>query len=195
MAVKQVGRNRHQKRAHRPGEARVSRSQVGELLQLSRSEKADERLTATKFLCPCHIRGRIPEVWSAIFRLMEDPEARVRFAAWHTLEDGGLPPEPDGLARLELLLDREGDPKVRRFAELIIGPALAERRRLEQASLRFLGRSAGRLRGKCDFCGERDIAVERDLETMIPTSSFPRPALICQGCLSPKTPNVTERAT
>ena len=94
---KALGRNKHQKAAHRPGEVKVSRAQVGELLELSCSADADERLTAAKFMCPCHIRGRIPEVWSAIYRLMEDDDRRVRFAAWHTLEDGGLPSEPDAL--------------------------------------------------------------------------------------------------
>jgi len=178
-----AGRNKHQKAAHRPGEVRVSRAQVSELLRLSRSESADERLYATKFLCPCHIRGRIPEVWSAIFRLLEDDDPRVRFAAWHTLEDGGLPPEPGSLARLESRLNRESDAKVRRFAQQIIGPALAERARLEQTALR---RPSSRMRGKCDFCGERDVVVERDLETMIPTASLPRPALVCQRCRSPK---------
>ena len=38
------------------------------------------------------------------------------------------------------------------------------------------------MRGKCDFCGARDVAVERDLETMIPTDTLPRLALICQRC-------------
>ena len=82
-------------------------------------------------MCPCHIRGRIPEVWRAIYRLMEDDDRRVRFAAWHTLEDGGLPSEPGALARLELLLKQETDPKVRVFAKRLIGAALAERDRHE----------------------------------------------------------------
>jgi hypothetical protein len=40
-----------------------------------------------------------------------------------------------------------------------------------------------RQRGKCDFCGARDVLVERDLETMIPTGDWPRPALICERCV------------
>ena len=181
-AVKRAtGRNKHQKAAHRPGELRVSRSQVAELLELSRSDKVEERLIAAKYLCPCYIRGRIPEVWTAIYGMMEDQDARVRFAAWHTLEDGGLPAERDARARLELLFNRENDPKVRRMAEQRLGPVLAERRHQELTSMQF---TAGRLRGKCDFCGERDLVVERDLDTMIPTDTLPRPALICQRCAS-----------
>ena len=179
---KTLGRNKHQKAAHRAGEVKVSRAQVGELLELSCSADADERLTAAKFMCPCHIRGRIPEVWRAIYRLMEDDDRRVRFAAWHTLEDGGLPSEPDALARLEQLLNQETDPKVRVFAKRLIGAALAERDRHEFARLQLASRPASRMRGKCDFCSARDVAVERDLDTMIPTETLPRPALICQRC-------------
>ena len=179
---KMLGKNKHQKAAHRPGEAKVSRAQVGELLQLSCSVDADERLTAAKFMCPCHIRGRIPEVWSAIYRLMEDEDRRVRFAAWHTLEDGGLPGEPEALARLEQLLHQETDPKVRAFARRLIGAALAERDRQEWARMRLSAKPVSSLRGKCDFCGARDLAVDRDLDTMIPTTTLPRPALICRRC-------------
>ncbi|HTX48209.1 MAG TPA: HEAT repeat domain-containing protein [Caulobacteraceae bacterium] len=172
-------RNKYQRAAHRPGERRVSRSQVPELLELSRSDDVEERLIAAKYLCPCHTRGSLPEVWSAIYRMMEDADARVRFAAWHTLEDGGLPPEPEARARLEELYHRERDRKVRRMAEIRLGPILAGRRR---QALMAMQRATGRLRGKCDFCGERDLAVERDLDTMIPTDTLPRPALICQRC-------------
>jgi len=41
-------RNRFQKAAFRPGEARVSRAQVAELMTLARSDDADERLIAAK---------------------------------------------------------------------------------------------------------------------------------------------------
>ena len=114
---------------------------------------------------------------------MEDVDRRVRFAAWHTLEDGGLPSEPAALARLELLLNQETDPKVRVFAKRLIGAALAERDRQEFARMQLASRPASRMRGKCDFCSARDVAVERDLDTMIPTDSLPRPALICQRCI------------
>lgn len=179
---KTLGMNKHQKAAHRPGERKISRAQVGELLELSCSADPGERLTAATFMCPCHIRGHIPEVWSAIYRLMEDDDRRVRFAAWHTLEDGGLPSEPAALTRLEQLLNQETDPKVRTFAKRLIGPALAERDQQEWARMRLGGKPGSALRGKCDFCGARDVTVDRDLDTMIPTDTLPRPALICRRC-------------
>jgi hypothetical protein len=175
-------RNRHQKAAFRPGDARVSRAELAELLALSRSDDADERLTAATFLCPCHVRGRTEPIWQAVLNLMADADPRVRFAAWHTLEDGGVPGEEGVLERLEAALDGEADPKVRGMAELVIGPLLAERDRRELGRMRRM--DIGR-RGKCDFCGMRDVIVREDFETRIPTAGLSRAALICRSCAAP----------
>ena len=180
--MKTVPRNRHQKAAHRPGEKRVSRAQVDELLALAKSDLAEERLVAAKFLCPCHVRGRNEEIWQAVLTLMTDADRRVRFAAWHTLEDGGVPNEAGVLEMLEARLGEESDPGVIGMAQFAIGPLLAER---DRRDLSLMRRPATQMRGKCDFCGERGVVVERDFETMIPTADLPRPALICQRCAAP----------
>ena len=172
-------RNRHQKAAFRPGEQRVTRAQVGELLALAKSGDAEDRLVAAKYLCPCHVRGRTETIWQAVLALMADADPRIRFAAWHTLEDGGVPNEDGVLDRLEAALAGEADPKVRGMANLVLGPLIAGRDRLELARMR---RPDFRLKGKCDFCGERDVAVREDFETRIPTAGFPRAALICSRC-------------
>jgi hypothetical protein len=172
-------RNRHQKAAFRPGEARVSRAELAELLALSRSDDADERLTAATFLCPCHVRARTEPIWQAVLNLMADADPRVRFAAWHTLEDGGVPREDGVLERLQAALAAEADPKVRGIANQAIGPLVAERERAELGRMRRLDFAQ---RGKCDFCGERDTPVRQDLETSIPTAGLSRPALICRAC-------------
>ena len=125
------GLNRHQKAARRPGEERVGREMVEELLQLSRSPDPADREHAASFLCPCHVRRRIEEVWNALFRMMEDEDVRVRRAAWHTLEDGGKPDDP----RLDRLLDRlsrtETDRRVRSFIDIFSG------QRRKKADLEF----------------------------------------------------------
>jgi hypothetical protein len=176
-------RNRHQKAAHRPGELRVSRAQVAELVALSTSEDADERLTAAKYLCPCHVRGRHDEAWQALLRLMQDAEPKVRAQAWHALEDGGVPPGDEVLDRLQAIQAGEADRSVRAMIEHAFGPVLAHKERRELAAMR---RRASRERGKCDFCGARNVFVERDYDTMIPTSGLSRPALICEACAAPK---------
>ena len=180
--MRAVGRNSYQKAAHRAGEARVRRGQVDQLLVLSRSDSAEDRLVAARFLCPCHVRGRTQDIWNTVVALMADEDARVRSAAWHTLEDGGVPSEKRVLEQLEGLLARETDPGVRRLAKEAIGPCLEQR---DREDLRRMRRPGAVMRGKCDFCGERDVAVRADLETRIPTSGLPRPALICPGCDAP----------
>ena len=89
------GLNKHQRAALRPGEKRVGREEIHELLQLSQSKDPADRLLAASFLCPCHVRKRIDEVWAALYRMLEDEDIKVRRAAWHTLEDGGKPDYAD----------------------------------------------------------------------------------------------------
>jgi hypothetical protein len=177
-----VGRNSYQKAAHRPGEARIRRGQVDQLLVLSKSDAAEDRLAAARLLCPCHVRGRTQDIWNAVVALMSDADARIRLAAWHTLEDGGVPSEEGTLESLKGMLARETDPGVRRLANEVIGPALRQR---DRQDLHRMRRPQAARRGKCDFCGERDVVVRTDLETRIPTRGLPRPALICAACDTP----------
>lgn len=176
------GLNKHQKAARRPGEVRVSREEVAELLALSQSPDAEDRLVAARFLCPCHVRGRVEAVWEALYRMMEDGDVRVRHAAWHTLEDGGLPTDEDTLKHLAGIYAREQDPKVRRFADSIVGATLRARQKEGERRQELLGRAAHRQLGRCDFCGRSGVPVESDFETPISGGGATRPALICPAC-------------
>ncbi len=124
------------------------------------------------------MRTRIAPVWEALYRMLEDADVRVRRAAWHTLEDGGRPDDPTLDTILQRVLQSETDPQVRRFAEKVAGP----RRDRELTVMRMAGRRAIKQRGKCDFCGESNVFVDYALDTMIPTDSLPRAALICERC-------------
>lgn len=174
--------NKHQKAAHKPGEVKVSRSTVAELIELSCSLDAEDRLHAAKYLCPCHVQERIADAWSALYRMMEDEDPRVRHQAWHALEDGGVPSDPEMLAKLEQLYHNEQDGKVRRFAHQLIGKQLAARQQVELTRQTLALRAAPSLRGKCDFCGATDVPVTRDLNTTIPTRGLPRAAFACAAC-------------
>lgn len=178
---KTFGMNKYQKAAHRPGEKKVSRASIPDLLERSCSGEVEDRLTAAQYLCPCHIQARIPAVWEAVFRLMEDEDRRVRFAAWHTWEDGGLPADEEAINRMEAIYRRERDSKVRRFAEHILGQELAARAKRERVWLQMAARPSAH-RGKCDFCGAQDVPVTRDLDTTIPTAGLPRAAWVCAVC-------------
>ena len=171
----------HRKSAHRLGEEQVGREQIAELLELSHSEDPEDRHEAASHLCPCHVRTRIPAVWDALFRLMDDPVPRVRQQAWHTIEDGGKPADEEGLQRLEAIYARETEPKIRKFAEATFRKIGHDPLQREKFKVFAAGLRPPKRRGKCDFCGE-DKFVELDTTTMIPTGDLPRAALICEAC-------------
>ncbi|HLK60094.1 MAG TPA: HEAT repeat domain-containing protein [Chthonomonadaceae bacterium] len=179
---KQLGRNKHQKAAHKIGERHVSKEQVAELLEMSVSDNAEDRLAAAENLCPCHVRTRIPAVWEALYRMMQDSDPRVRQAAWHTIEDGGRPNDEAGERELERIYQAETHPKVKKFAELTLTKVLGPRRDKDMAALWLAGRPEIKQRGKCDFCGETDVFVTYERNTLIPAADTPRPALICEAC-------------
>lgn len=183
---KTFGMNQRQKRVYKNGEAHVGREQVAELLEMTESDDPEERLEAAQYLCPCHVRTRIAEVWEAIYRLMEDADPRVRQQAWHTIEDGGKPGEEAVAERLIGLCRKEAAPKVRQFAEFTLDKTLGRWRERDMAALWAAGRPAVRQRGKCDFCGESEVFVEWDFDTMIPVGDLPRAARICDRCAKRK---------
>lgn len=167
--------NRHQKAAFRPGEHRVRGDEIDRLIALAASADPDERLEAAQNLCPCHLRRRIEDAWQALYRMMEDPDVRVRRAAWHTLEDGGCPTDP----ALEPIFDRavtnEADSQVRRFVEMFAVPNQLER---AQRELIRATRSPYLERGKCDFCAGAELPVRVEYQTEL-AGRFAR---ICQMC-------------
>ena len=179
---KQKGLNKYQKAAFRPGERRTRSDQIEELLERSCSIDPAERQVAAQNLCPCHVRRRIDEVWQALYRLMEDPDVRVRRAAWHTLEDGGRPNDPAFEPILARALVNETDPQVRRFVERFAGLQAAQ----EQVTLARVAAPRFPVRGRCDFCGASNVPVRRDFETEIDAlGRSQRHAYTCARCEQP----------
>ncbi len=175
---KTFGMNKHQKAVYKQGARRAGREQIAELLHKAHSGDADERREAAENLCPCHVRKRIDPVWEALYRMLEDPDVRVRRAAWHTLEDGGTPDDPALDPIIERQLKNETDRQVKNLMRQILGP----RRDREMHRIKALGWPKPRSRGKCDFCGESNVFIERDLETEIPSGDHCRPAWVCERC-------------
>src|SRR5580658_7139952 len=124
---KTKGMNKHQKAVYKVSEREIGREQVAEMLELTHSADAEDRLVAAQYLCPCHVKGYIPEVWDALYRMMEDSDSRVRQAAWNTLEDGVLPKSSEEITRLEGIYRAEPDAKVKLFAGKILNPAIVDR--------------------------------------------------------------------
>lgn len=181
MGRRNSGLNRHQKAWRKPGEERVSREDIAELLRLSESGDPDDRIVAATYMCPCHVRHRNVEVWKALYRMMEDEDARVRRRAWHTLEDGGCPTDPAFEPIVRRALDNETDRQVlgfaRQFAEPYLNEDAVSRIREELPAGRH-----PKLTGKCDFCGRTRVPVAQDYETEIPAGGMTRAAWICDEC-------------
>ena len=180
MARRNQGLNRHQKAWRKPGEERVSRDDIAELLRLSRSTDAEDRIVAATYMCPCHVRHRNEEVWQALYRMMEDVDARVRRRAWHTLEDGGCPTDPAFEPIVRRALDTETDRQVLGFARRFAEPFLEN----DVVSLKRAERPAEKQKGKCDFCGRTRVPVAQDYDTEIPAGGMTRAAWICDECSS-----------
>lgn len=180
MGKRNSGLNRHQKAWRKPGEERVSREDIAELLRLSESGDPENRIVAATYMCPCHVRHRYEEVWKALYRMMEDEDARVRRRAWHTLEDGGCPTDPAFEPIVRRALETESDRQVlgfaRRFAEPFLHEDAVSRVREEKPAARQLG--------KCDFCGRTRVQVAQDYDTEIPSGGMTRAAWICNACSS-----------
>lgn len=170
--------NKHQRAAFRPGEERVGREEIEELLVLAESRDPEDRLMAASYLCPCHVRRRIDEVWQALYRMLEDGDIKVRRAAWHTLEDGGKPDDPALDTIINRTLERESDRQVLQFARLF-AKGRKRRRDVEFAAAAV---SEYAERGKCDFCSSTNTAVKKDFETELSGDGGRRFALVCAEC-------------
>ena len=174
--------NKYRRRAVKKGELHVSGAEISRWVELSRSKDPNERLEAANYLCPCHVRKRIGEVWDALFRLLEDPDVGVRKAAFHTVEDGGDISDPALVPIFERVVENETDPKLRKRIERF----LRDRRKKEQEREDFIQHVRFVVgdypeRDKCDFCGEVG-PVQKDFDTTIPGSNGARVALICKSC-------------
>ena len=170
--------NKHQCAAFRPGEVRVGSEEIEELLALSQSQNPEDRFTAASYLCPCHVRRRIDEVWQALYRMLEDDDIKVRRAAWHTLEDGGKPDDPALDAIIDRTLDRESDRQVLHFTQLF-AKGRKQRRDVEFAAAAVPEYSE---RGKCDFCGSTNTGVKKDFKTELSSDEGRCFALVCASC-------------
>lgn len=187
MAKKLKAMNKYQKAAFRKGDHRSRREDVERYLELAQSHSATERLEAAENLCPCHVRTHIDEVWQALYRMMEDPDTRVRRAAWHTLEDGGIPEDPllDAIfTRATANLKNEPDKATRQFIQMFALPRVQEQETIDfQREYLSSSKSKYNQRDKCDFCGTSNTNVRKDFETELTGGNGQaRLALICEPC-------------
>ena len=92
---KTLGLNKHQKAVRRVGEERVGREEIEELLAQSHSEDPEARLVAASYLCPCHVRRRIPVVSTYGLLAAQDNEAGSHLAIARVIRAIGGRPRDD----------------------------------------------------------------------------------------------------
>ena len=178
MARKRA-KNKYQKRQQRRGEDRLRGDKIDLYLSMAYSDEPEDRIAAMDNLCPCHVRRRIDAVWEALYRGLQDADINVRRAAWHTLDDGGRPNDPQLQPILEKIAKRETDSKLRQRAIDLIQSA----RQIEDRHQELVAQGADYFHGKCDWCGATDRKVTYDYETEFEsTSGQKRFALMCSDC-------------
>ncbi len=96
------------------------RADIADLIALSSSISAGERLDAVRAMCPCEVRANLPMVWRRLLELADDPDPRVRRSVLHNLCDGS-PAEYRAavLAALERM-SHDPDQRVRKHARQVL---------------------------------------------------------------------------
>lgn len=174
--------NKWEKKRIKGREEKVTGEVIWRLVDLSKSPDVKDRLEAANNLCPCHVRRRIDEVWDALYRMLEDEDAGVRRAAFHTLFDGGNLDDPGLGPIFARMLKTETHPKLRKQLE-----AEMDRRKTEADEREMASQQARMAVGdypeqaRCDFCGE-NAQVRSDYDTQIPEGGHVRPGRICEAC-------------
>ncbi|CAD8110909.1 unnamed protein product [Paramecium sonneborni] len=96
---------------------------VYEILAYTTNEDNDIRLAATSQLCPCKVQEDVPEFWTRIFQLVDDPDSRIRARILHIICDGS----PNRL-QIEVMdalekFNRDSDSDIRRQAHKVLAKA------------------------------------------------------------------------
>jgi HEAT repeats len=88
--------------------SRLRGGDVAALIGLCANGDARVRQLAAKNLCTCHVGSDDDAIWSELFRLINDPDDRVRSDALHALTDST--PTARVAAVVDVLIARYGDP-------------------------------------------------------------------------------------
>jgi len=177
--AKKLPQNNYQKRVHRRGEDRLRGDGIDYYLSLASSLDPTDREMAMKNLCPCHVRRQIDAVWEALYRGLQDPDLKVRQAAWHTLDDGGRPDDPKLRTVFEQIAQTETDAKLRQRAAALVQSA----QKIQVEMAERIGQKAHYFRGKCDWCGAVNVLVTYVYDTEIEIeSALGRLGQVCEVC-------------
>ena len=91
-----------------------------ELIHITRVPDAKVRLEAIKQMCPCHVKGDIPEFWERLFELADDKDIKIRYQVMHNLCDGSPGHYEDKIIECIEKFNRDPDSTIRRKASKIM---------------------------------------------------------------------------
>jgi HEAT repeat protein len=94
---------------------------VDDLLELSKAEKGSVRARAVHHMCPCEVKGDVPEIWDRLIAMVDDPDPGVRRWVVHALADGSPLHRTDEIVAALQTLWNDPDKRVRKRTRLVLG--------------------------------------------------------------------------
>ena len=100
--------------------ARVTDSDIDDLLFLSHSNDAHDRSVAVRELCPCHVKRNQSRIWDRVIEMAVDPVAKVRSHVLHVLADGSPRVYEPRVVNAISLISQDADESLRRRARKVL---------------------------------------------------------------------------
>ena len=91
-----------------------------EIIELTKRPDAFVRLKAAQQMCPCRVKGDVPEFYERLFEMINDEDPKVRYQVLHNMCDGSPPHYEDRVMMCVQSLNSDSDLHVRRNASKII---------------------------------------------------------------------------
>ena len=71
-------------------------------------------------MCPCRVKGDIPEFYDRLFEMIYDEDAKIRYQVMHNICDGSPPKYEERVVECIEVLNRDPDVKVRSNASKVL---------------------------------------------------------------------------
>jgi hypothetical protein len=93
---------------------------IDEILEYTRHEHPEVRLSALQQLCPCHVKNNVDEFWNRILEMVDDSEMGIKKQVLHNLCDGSPKERETDIIQAIKKLSREDDKEIRRICHKVL---------------------------------------------------------------------------
>ena len=93
---------------------------IFEIIELTRVENADVRLKAAQQMCPCRVKGDIPEFYSRLFEMSSDSDSKIRYQILHNICDGSPSHYENQIVEVIERLNTDSDTHIRSAASKVL---------------------------------------------------------------------------